>query len=221
MKLIFRILVCLCPWELKRRLLARFWGYDLHPTARIGFAYIYPEKMRMGAASRIGHLTVVVRLRELDMGVHSLIGRLNWISAYPLGGKDFFTQDKNRYPSLRVGDHAAITNRHLIDCTDTVTVGRFSTMAGFRSQILTHSIDLMNCRQASGPVLIGEYCFVGTGCILLAGSVLPDRCVLGAGSTLTRAYNETHTLYAGLPAISKKRLSPDAKYFTREKGYVN
>lgn len=221
MKRFIQLLICLFPWPLKRRLLSRFWGYEIHPSARIGLAYVYPDRLRMGAGARIGHLTVAVHLHEIDMREHALIGRINWITGYPLNGKDFFAEEDNRLPALRLGEHAAITNRHLIDCTNTVTVGRFTTMAGFRSQILTHSIDLNACHQSSAPVHIGEYCFIGTGCILLAGSALPDRSVLAAGSTLTKAHVEPQTLYAGLPAVRKKTLSADAKYFRRDKGYVN
>ncbi len=102
------------------------------------------------------------------------IGRGNWITGFPLGGTRHFLHEPDRAPELHVGTHAAITNRHLIDCTNRVHLGAFSTFAGFRSQILTHSIDLGSCRQSSAPVRIGRYCFVGTGCTLLAASSLPD-----------------------------------------------
>ena len=55
---------------------------------------------------------------------------------------------------------------------------------------MTHSIDLAAGRQASAPVVIGEYGFVGTNCVLLGGSVLPERCVLGAKSLLNKAWTE-------------------------------
>jgi hypothetical protein len=51
----------------------------------------------------------------------------------------------------------------------------------------SHSIDLHECRQSSKPFAIGEYCFVGTGCVILAGSELPDYSVLGASSLLNRS----------------------------------
>lgn len=220
MKRLFGLFICLLPWPLKRRLLTWFWGYEIDPGAWIGVAYVFPEKLRMGRGARIGHLTFVGRLRQLEMGECAMIGRLNWITGFPLGNATFFSADAERMPALILGEHSAITNRHLIDCTDRVSIGRFTTFAGFRSQILTHSIDLDECRQRARPVTIGEYCFVGTGCILLGGSALPDRSVLAAGSTLTRAHAEPGMLYAGLPAERKKPIAEDARYFSRPRGFV-
>lgn len=157
----------------------------------------------------------------MEMGEHSSVGRGNWITGFPVGTTRHFVHDIDRQPALILGAHAAITNRHLIDCTNTVSLGEFSTMAGFRSQLLTHSIDLVESRQSSQPVSIGRYCFVGTGCIVLGGSVLPDRSVLGAGSVLRAAMAETDTLYAGIPARAVRLLAPDAKYFSRTVGFVD
>src|SRR3712207_7972137 len=43
----------------------------------------------------------------------------------------------------------------------------------FRSQFLTHSIDLLENVQRSRPIKIGKFCFVGTNSVILGGSVLP------------------------------------------------
>jgi acetyltransferase-like isoleucine patch superfamily enzyme len=101
-----------------------------------------------------------------------------------------------------------------------VTIGSFTTFAGFQSQILTHSIDLENNRQSSAPVRIGDYCFVGTNSVFLGGSALPDYCVLGAKSLVNKSFSDTHTLYGGVPAQAIKKLSPELKYFTRSEGFV-
>jgi acetyltransferase-like isoleucine patch superfamily enzyme len=122
---------------------------------------------------------------------------------------------------LVLGEHAAISNRHMIDCTARVVIGRFTTFAGFYSQILTHSIDLEKGRQSSEPVEIGEYSFVGTNCILLGGSVLPDRSVLAAKSLLNKKHSEPQTLYGGVPAKPIKALPANWAYFQRTAGFVD
>jgi acetyltransferase-like isoleucine patch superfamily enzyme len=137
-----------------------------------------------------------------------------------LGNSPHFGEEKDRKPQLILEEHAAVTHRHLIDCTNSVVIGRFTTMAGWQSQILTHSIDLARNRQASSPVRIGEYCFVGTNSVLLPGSVLPDFCVLGAKSLLNQAFTDRYWLYGGVPARSIKELSPDYEYFRRTQGFV-
>jgi acetyltransferase-like isoleucine patch superfamily enzyme len=131
-----------------------------------------------------------------------------------------FKLDPQRQPQLIVEKDAAITHRHIIDCTDEVRIGAFTTFAGFRSQILTHSIDLNESRQRCQPVRIGSHCFVGTGCVLLGGSVLPDRCVLAALSMLSSELDMTDYYYGGVPARPIKPVLADAEYFVRTSGYV-
>lgn len=220
LKLIVALVTLPLPWFLRRAALQWLCGYRLHPTSRIGLALVYPEELVMEAHASIGHLTVVKGLKRLDMGAHATIGRGNWITGFPAGNKTFFAHQEDRIPELVLGAQSAITHRHIIDCTSSVRIGAFTTVAGYRSQILTHSIDLMDCRQSSAPVRIGEYCFVGTDCVLLGGSVLPSYSALGAKSLLNKAQAQTHCLYAGVPAKEVKSLEPDLKYFQREVGFV-
>jgi acetyltransferase-like isoleucine patch superfamily enzyme len=121
---------------------------------------------------------------------------------------------------MMFGRPGALNARHYVDCCNRVEIGEFATIAGARSQILTHAIDFKLNRQASAPVRIGRYCFVGTACVVLKGADLPECSVLAAGSTLARAYEETFTLYSGVPAQPVKALDRDAGYFRRECGYV-
>lgn len=210
----------LLPWPLRRFCLVSIFRYEIHPTAKIGFSWILPRFLKMAPYSRIGHLNLCKGLECLILGEKSTIGRLNWITGFPLTTSQHFQSDLNRQPTLVLGDHSAVTNRHILDCTNTVTVGRYATVAGFRSQILTHSIDLSVCEQRSHPVYIGDYCFVGTGVIILGGSCLPDRSVLAAGSVLAKPYQDQSTLYAGTPARPIKLLDTSGGYFTRDKGFV-
>ncbi len=219
-KNVVSLLSLLLPWPLRRRLLRAAFGYELHPTSRLGFAWIFPKRLVMEAQTRIGHLTVCKGLDLLHLKANSLIGRGNWITGFPSDNKLFFAHQAGRRPQLVLGEHAAITHRHLLDCTDTVSIGKFTTVAGFRSQMVTHSIDLEHNRQSAAPITIGEYCFVGTNCVLLGGSALPDFSVLGAKSLLNKPHTQTHQLYAGVPARPVKPLPADLAYFKRAAGFV-
>lgn len=218
--MILKLLTVLLPWPIRRRVLNRWFGYKIHPSSHIGLAWIFPNQLIMDAHTRIGHLTVCKGVRVLQMGEFANIGRGNWITGFPLGSDVHFAHQQDRHPDLIMGEHSAITNQHLIDCTSEVRIGAFSTFAGFRSQILTHSIDLENSRQSSAPITIGNYCFTGTDCVLLGGSVLPDHCVLGAKSLLNKKYSATHWLYAGTPARPVKQLADNLAYFVRTAGTV-
>lgn len=217
---LLRFISILLPWEMRRRFLEKQFGYTIHPTSRIGFAWIFPQRLIMEEGATIGQLTLCKNIALLHLKAHTSIGNGNWITGFPLGPSPHFAAETDRQPQLILGEHSAITHRHLIDCTNSVTIGKFTTFAGFQSQILTHSIDLEQNRQTSAPVRIGDYCFVGTNCVLLGGSALPDYCVLGAKSLLNKSFSETHQLYAGVPAKSVQSLSPELPYFRRTEGFV-
>jgi serine acetyltransferase len=219
-KNILMLLSLLLPWSARRNFLEKQFGFSIHPSCYIGLSWINPSRLIMEEGSRIEHLTICKNIDLLHLKAHATIGRANWITGFPLGPSRHFAHEQDRQPQLIVGEHAAITHRHLIDCTNSVVIGKFTTMAGFQSQILTHSIDLEKNRQASAPVRVGDYCFVGTNCVLLGGSALPDFCVLGAKSLLNKAFTESYQLYGGVPARPIEKLSPDYEYFHRTEGFV-
>ena len=221
MKKLIAIFTALLPWPLRRWLLTRLWGYELHPTSRIGLSLVLADKLVLQAGARIGHGNVIKGLALVRVAEQGFIGNLNWITGFPLGtDTQHFSHQPERRPELHVGAHAAITHRHMIDCTHRVEIGAFSIFAGFRSQILTHSVDLVQARQHSEPITVGAYCFVGTGCVLLGGAALPDRSVLGALSLLNKAQVEPGQLYAGVPARLVAPVPADAAFFSRTAGFI-
>jgi len=221
MKKALYLIALLLPWTFRRWILVKVFGYKIDPTSRITFAWVMPKQLIMEAHSHIGALTVCRGLDLLHLKANAAIGKANWVSGCPAGHHKHFVHQSDRRSELVLGEHSAITNRHLVDCTNSVTIGAFSVFAGFRSQILTHSVDLENCRQSSGPITIGEYCFTGTDCVLLGGSSLPDHSVLGAKSLLNKPYSEPYWLYAGNPARAVKPLAADLGFFKRQVGVID
>ena len=220
MKKLLALGVVFLPWKLKRWVLRRFWGYRIADGARIGLSYVFPGELVMGEGAYIGHFNVAIHLGKLECGAHSVIDRSNWITGHPPKGAHF-THRTQRAPVLVVGDHAAITKSHIIDCTDKIEIGPFATIAGYHSQFITHGINVAEGRQDCKPIRIGAYCLVGTRVTVLGGAVLPDRSVLGAGSVLNKAHAGEFTVYAGQPAVRVKDLPPDAAYFHRPRGFVD
>lgn len=208
------------PWPLRRRLLNWLFGFRIHPEAKVGLSLLLVDRLSLDRQSKIGHLTIIKGLQSVVLDERASLGNLNWVTAVSIASKRHFTADVGRATQLHIEQHAAITHRHLIDCTNSVTIGAFSTFAGWGSQILTHAIDLQAGRQSSAPVRVGRYCFVGTRAVILKGAVLPDRSVLAAGSVLGKAMTEEDTIYNGVPAAPVRRIDPEGKYFTREVGFV-
>ena len=221
MTLLFRLCVVLLPWVLQRRVLQWAYGYEVHPTARIGWSWIFPRRLVMGPNSRIGHFNAAIHLDLLELRAHAIIDRGNWITGFPKGDMRHFSHYVHRNPSLRLGTHAAITKSHHLDCTDRIEIGDFTTIAGYRSQFLTHSIDLTRNRQDAAPISIGRHCFVGTAVVVLGGACLPDNSVLGAKALLNKAESTSGRTYVGVPARDVGPVPPGAAYFTRTRGFVD
>lgn len=220
MKTLLGFLSLLLPWGLRRSFLQNQFGYSLHPSSRIGFAWIFPRRLVLEEGARIGHLTVCKNIDLLHLGAHAIVGPLNWITGFPSGPSRHFAHQPDRRPELIVETHAGISSRHLIDCTARVRIGAFATIGGFRSQLLTHSIDFAAGRQTAEPIEIGEYSFTGTNSVVLGGSSLPHHSVLGAQSLLNKKWQDPYQLYAGVPAKPVKVLSPELAYFRRSEGFV-
>jgi acetyltransferase-like isoleucine patch superfamily enzyme len=218
--MILKLIIILLPWSLRRRLLERCFGYEIDATARIGIAWIYPKRLRMGRQTRIDHFSVAIHLDAIELEDHATIGRSNWITGHSARSDKHFAHQQTRNPRLIIGEHSAITKHHYLDCTNEIRVGRFTTIAGHQSELLTHSIDIVVSRQHSEPIEIGDYCFVGTRCIILGGARLPSQSVLAAGAVLTKAFDQPYSLYGGVPARHLKELPKDAKYFHRPAGFV-
>lgn len=218
--LIVKVVAFAMPWGLRRRMLHSVFGYELHPTSRIGMSWVYPKRLRMAEHARIGHLTFTKGLDLIDIGAHGPIGNLNWITAHPAVGAVHFHHVPDRVPSLILEDHAAITAQHFLDCASQIRIGRFTTVAGLRTQFFTHSIDIYRGRQDTHPIDIGAYCLIGTGSVVLPGSSVPDHSVISAGSVVNRELSQPYFLYGGAPARPLKELPDDCGYFTRSVGYV-
>lgn len=220
MRVLLQILLLPFPWFIRRPLLGLLPGFTIGKGARIGRSIIAAAQVELGEGAIIGHLTVVKGLSRLELGREARLGNLNWVTAVPLSAREFFRHLPDRDPSLVIEEHAAITHRHLIDCTGGVRIGAFATFAGWHSQVISHSFDFRAARQDAAPITVGRYAFVGSRSILLKGSSLPDRSVLGAGSVYEASDATPLGLYRGNPAERVSELPEDLGYFQRTHGFI-
>lgn len=201
-----------CGW-LKRTALRRLFGWEVDESAWIGISiFTNVRHARIGPGARIGHFNVFRNLLYLELGEEAAIGRWNCITA----AKEFLeVRQTEGCGRLVVGHHAAITLRHYVDCPGGIEVGAFTTIAGVRSTILTHQIDIRSNYSIILPVKIGDYCYVGSDVRIVPGSSIPDRCVIAMGSVVAGKLAESNTLYGGVPARPLKSVDEGA-YFSRK-----
>lgn len=219
-KFVFCVLIWPLPWFLRRLVFKYLFNYEIDRTAYIGRSIICCQKVRLGPGARIGDFTIIRNLGELSLGRLARIGTFNWIHGY-IGDGEHFKDCPGRVSKLELHDSAAITARHILDCTDLVSLGSHSIIAGHRSQILTHGISFSENKQMCSPVEIGRYCFIGTNSLVLRGSKLPNYSIIGAGSVYTISDpQDDYSLFVGNPAQKVKTLSKEYAYFNRTVGVV-
>jgi acetyltransferase-like isoleucine patch superfamily enzyme len=77
--------------------------------------------------------------------------------------------------------------------------------------IMSGNHDLYDFRiQTTGnPIIIGKYCWIGMGAVILPEVVLGDFTIVGAGAIVTKSFPEGHCVIAGNPAKKIKDLERD------------
>jgi acetyltransferase-like isoleucine patch superfamily enzyme len=215
------ILAIPLPQFMKRWVYRRLLGWSVAPTARVGLSFVHAKHAQLGEHTNIGHFNVIRNLELLELGAHAFVGNRNYISAEPFNSPKKLCHAQGRKPGLILGEHAAITGTHFIDCNDLVSIGEFSLLAGKGTFIYTHGIDVRKNEQTVGKVRIGKYCMVGARCMIVKGAELPDCSVLAAQSMLQRKMSEPYGLYSGNPATMVRRFDENAGFFTRTKGFVD
>lgn len=168
--------------------------------------------LREGAT--VGLMTTLRDLRTVELGRGAVFGNFNWVTA-----TEVLSYQSPRASTIKLGEGAAVTSRHYIDCSGGVEVGRFSTVAGVRSVFVSHGIDVDTCEQVVSPISIGEFCLVSSTVRFVPGVSVADRCLVAMGSVVARNLDEPDYLYAGVPAEKKRSIA--GHYFSRNQAFVS
>lgn len=110
---------------------------------------------------------------------------------------------------IRLGEGTFINaNATFLDCGG-ITIGAHCKI-GPNCQLYTpqHPIDYLERREPKEtglPIEIGDDCWLGGGVTVCPGVKIGNRCIIGAGSVVTRDIPDD-SLAAGNPAIVKRKL---------------
>ena len=206
---------------LKILLMRRILGWEVHGSARIGpclFRGVGKVTVRKNAS--IAGLCVFLHVGHLEIGEGAIMGYWNWLGAAPtLRSPALDARTTGEAAHFKLGDYAAITSRHYVDCSGGVEIGRFSVIAGVRSTILTHQVDTVRSQQILRAVQVGEYCLVGSNVQIVPGASIADRSVIAMGSVVVGILESAACLYGGVPARRIKQMDGGA-YFEREQAFA-
>jgi acetyltransferase-like isoleucine patch superfamily enzyme len=213
-------LLAILPGFIKKSLLRLFFGYKIGKRVKIGLTLLDCSSLTIADDVRIGHGNVFIQCGDVSIGEHTHIGHLNVfrggrriaLGAYTLILRlNVFNaipdNDCTNQPdaTFETGFGAVVTAEHRIDFTDTVSIGRCSIIGGRNSSFWTHN------RRTGESIRIGEHCYIGSEVRFAPGTAIPDRCILGMGSVVTKAHGpeESHSLIAGVPAKRRRALGPE------------
>ena len=187
-------------------------GWEVERGARIRsniFINVRNVKLRKHAEIRAFN---VFRNISLEVGENSIIGSFNWI-----GAASGLSSLSNFRGLLSLGCHSAINSRNYFDVSGGVYFGDFTDLAGVRSTIITHQIDMKSSTQSCNSVNIGSHTMICSNSVLVPGGTkIGDRCLFAMGSLIRSGEYPSDGFYAGAPAEYKKPSS--GSWFVRKVG---
>lgn len=216
---VLEVVAVIAPQRVKHLIYQRCFGWEVHRTAYFGLSLFAVDHLVAEEGVKVSHLNIFKGCEQVHLGRGAQIGPLNWVTAAPLASR-LFPASPGRRTRLTLGEEASITTRHYVSCDDEVVLGPFAILAGLHSRVLTHGPDLRTATQRTASVHIGERSFVGANCTLLAGAVVPGRCVVASGATVVGRLPAELVLYGGVPARRIKDLPADIGLFTRADGFM-
>lgn len=211
--------LALCPSAVKLPIYRRLFGFKIASGAKIGLSVLDVDHLELDAGARIGHgnvLTGTHRVRldegaqigflnllrgggEIHLDKYSTVLRFNVLNSIPDADCTNPTD-----PRLLLGPGAYVVSGHRIDFTDRIRLGRNVIIAGRNSSFWTHN------RQATRPIEIGDFCYVGSEVRVAPGASMGDGAILGMGAVLTgRA--EGGQVHGGVPAKPLRAVTDDER----------
>jgi acetyltransferase-like isoleucine patch superfamily enzyme len=209
MKFITAILCFLFPVRLSFWLL-NLLGHKVHPKSRIGFSLLLVSgKIVLHERARIGHFNLI-KVNSLQIEKEGYIEKYNKITGpveILLAATAAIGNSNRIYRApigvtygiaiLKLGVLSKITGNHRIDCTRSITIGKYSIIAGHNSQLWTHSYthdkEGPGRYRVDGEIMIGDNVYIGSMCVITGGIKIADKIVVGANSSVSRSLLETGT----------------------------
>ncbi len=187
----------------------RWYERNSLPWRRIA---IHRELMRREAFARWPlHGNVLEALREgrLEIGANVLLEPNVWIT---LPGS----------ARVRIGEGAFLNMGVMVASQELVEIGAHCMLAnGCFVSDASHRYDdpekpiTWQGFESKGPTRIGDNCWLGTNVVVTSGVSIGERCVVGAGSVVTKDV-EPFTIVAGAPARTIRKIGRSPKVVNTE-----
>ena len=114
---------------------------------------------------------------------------------------------------LTIGDNTWIGHQCLISASSSIKIGKNVDIApnvyiGNGTHEITPEKEIIASIELAKDIVIKDGCWLCAGCMVLPGVSIGSKCVVAAGSVVTRSFG-TMKLLAGVPASIKRELSAE------------
>jgi acetyltransferase-like isoleucine patch superfamily enzyme len=166
--------------------------------------------------------TFFYRLIINHIGLLSYIGKPIYIH----GGRRIYIGNKVRiFPGVRMETHqngrifiaenvSVGQNFHIISAKEMLRIGAHTTISGnvfitnIEHDYRTIDKHILDQKCLIKTTSIGEYCFIGYGASIQAGTILGKQCVVGANAVVRGVFPD-YCVIAGVPARIIKKYNPE------------
>lgn len=163
-----------------------------------------------GKRASISFPRIVRGRRHISIGKNSRIGPHSWVECFVEYAGEQFT------PEIVIGNNVQIGRYLTLTAISSIKVGR-GCLFSEHVYISDHAHDVFGMEDtplvsrgllAKGAVAIGDFCFLGFRSMVMPGVTLGNRCIVGAGSIVTKSFPD-NSVIAGTPARFIRSLSHD------------
>jgi acetyltransferase-like isoleucine patch superfamily enzyme len=209
--------LALLPSAVKVPIYRHAFGFKIGRGARIGVSLLDVDHLELGDGARIGHGNLLLRTRAVRLGERAEIGfanvlrggheivldrfatvfRFNVLNSIPDNDATGPTD-----PRLHLGPGAYVVSGHRLDFTDRLTIGKNVIVAGRNSSLWTHN------RQATQPIAIGDFCYLGSEVRVAPGASLGEWSILAMGAVLAGSA-EPRQVHGGVPARALRAINDE------------
>lgn len=124
-----------------------------------------------------------------------------------LGRADFLESVKLRVYEkgvLTIGDGFFSNSNVSINCSKAITIGSMAQLGWDVEMIDTDGHDILTLDgekiNPDKEIVIGDNVWIGARTSILKGTVIPNDCVIGYGSIVSKKLDEANAIYAGISA---------------------
>jgi len=146
--------------------------------------------------------------------LHKELTAYNWNNPRLRGSQTILNIDWKNDPRLKLHSTVECDGEILFNtASGDIEVGEYSFF-GQRAMIIAGSHDVSKklfdrkygVPQTGYDICIGKGVFIGAGAIIIGPCTIGDHTVIGAGSVVTAGKYESGCVYAGNPAVFKKKI---------------